>query len=382
MFKPPPLASADLGDCNWSGDELTRLKAYVKDLPPWEPKSPQAPGIGHNEPRFDDVVEENRRHGLYLAQRDVLVRAIRDPSLPRRHRIVLAEVILAMNTKSGMAFPGYAFLAERTGYSIDTIRVTIHDLVAKFGYLTSSRRAPEPGKRALAHYTIVRPTVEEMQAAIAAHVQELRKQSGRAGAWEGDRPWEPDLNPTVEVSEVVDLNPRVENGEADFNPRLEVGNGADFNPVGPADFNPVVETVTCKGTGRKNPPTPQGVNGLTFLLDGQAVNLKFAFDIFWRVFPVGRKKGAGGAADLFSAIATGKHPKRQATVQEMVDCARRYAARRPDPTYVPLPKTWLNDGRWADDVDEHGDADAARARHELEGAIAQLRAEEAVECRR
>jgi hypothetical protein len=60
----------------------------------------------------------------------------------------------------------------------------------------------------------------------------------------------------------------------------------------------------------------------------------------------------------------------------MVDGVRRYAATQPDPRYVPLPKTWLNDGRWADDVAQR-DPDA-RAQHDLEDAIVQLRAEEEV----
>jgi hypothetical protein len=118
------------------------------------------------------------------------------------------------------------------------------------------------------------------------------------------------------------------------------------------------------------------------LVDGREVASEAAFGLFWEAFPPGRKKGRGGAADVFIAIATGNHANRRATPQAMVDGARRYAASHPDPKYVPLPKTWLNDGRWDDDV-TGSDADAAQAQQDLEDAIAQVRAEEeAAACRR
>lgn len=33
----------------------------------------------------------------------------------------------------------------------------------------------------------------------------------------------------------------------------------------------------------------------------------------------------------------------------MVEAARNYAARRPDPKFTPAPMVWLNGGRWNDD---------------------------------
>lgn len=48
----------------------------------------------------------------------------------------------------------------------------------------------------------------------------------------------------------------------------------------------------------------------------------------------------------------------------MVDGARRYAASQPNPQYVPLPKTWLNDGRWADDVASPTRVEDAQLQHQ------------------
>jgi hypothetical protein len=63
----------------------------------------------------------------------------------------------------------------------------------------------------------------------------------------------------------------------------------------------------------------------------------------------------------------------------MVDAARRYAATRPNPEFVPLPKTWLNDGRWGDDVGQSKLTPDA-SQHDLEDAIASVRAEEEGGC--
>jgi hypothetical protein len=212
--------------------------------------------LGHNQPSFDEIVQENLKQGILWAQRDSLVRVIRDPKLTTRHRIILAEIIMATNRKTGVAFPGRAYLAEATGYSETTVSTAIWDL-SEAGYLASERRAPERGRRALAHYAVIKPTVEELQAAITAHVIELRKQreESRSRVRNGDRLWRPEFNPAVEHRNGAEINPGIKVNGADFNPVVEVNRGADFNPVVGADFNPVVETVTSnKITSSKKPP--------------------------------------------------------------------------------------------------------------------------------
>jgi hypothetical protein len=76
------------------------------------------------------------------------------------------------------------------------------------------------------------------------------------------------------------------------------------------------------------------------------------FDRFWEVFPPGRRQAKGETRDLFNKIVAGMHKNkaRRASAAELIAAAERYAATKPDPQYTPAPTTWLNQGRWEDDV--------------------------------
>jgi len=76
-----------------------------------------------------------------------------------------------------------------------------------------------------------------------------------------------------------------------------------------------------------------------------------AFEEFWRVFPAGRKQAKGDARDTFRRIVTGKHRKGlRAKVETILSAVAHYAATNPDPEFVPMPSTWLNGGRWEDEI--------------------------------
>src|SRR5581483_346922 len=75
--------------------------------------------IGHNQPSFDQIAEENLLRGLYLTQLNALVRCVRDPRMSARHAQVLAEIIERTNAKTGMAYPGRARLAQDITYYVD-----------------------------------------------------------------------------------------------------------------------------------------------------------------------------------------------------------------------------------------------------------------------
>lgn len=141
--------------------------------------------IGSNGgPSFDDIVRDNKDRGLLLTMKEVIVEAVRDPRLDRRHLRVLAEVISAINMMSGAAYPGHRTIANALrrhnvegyqdfGYSDQGIRNTLSDLVS-FGYLVSTRRAAEKGGRALAHYTIRKPSIEDLQNQITDWIMAQR----------------------------------------------------------------------------------------------------------------------------------------------------------------------------------------------------------------
>ena len=179
LFKPPSLSSADDALVASQRSFWSAVKAVQLEVDGLEAQPPEAvPGMGHNnppksaKPDFKAVLAENMR-GLYRAQRDTLVRAIRDPLLGYRHCIVLAEIIMRANFQTGVAYPGYKGIAEATGYSESTVELTVTQLLG-WGYLASTRKAAEPGGRALAHYTVIKPTVEQLQAAITAHMMAQR----------------------------------------------------------------------------------------------------------------------------------------------------------------------------------------------------------------
>lgn len=172
--------------------------------------------IGHNAYSFDDVVAENLERGVLLAQRDCAARALRDPMLSQRHRVVLAEIILLANPR-GVASPRRATLAERTGYTSSGIAKTVGELV-EWGYVVSVRKSPAKGERALAHYAVVKPTIEELQQAITAHIDALRR-----GA---------DVTPRGNVTPVGNVTPWGKVTPPDVTPTGNVTPGGNVTPAG------------------------------------------------------------------------------------------------------------------------------------------------------
>lgn len=92
----------------------------------------------------------------------------------------------------------------------------------------------------------------------------------------------------------------------------------------------------------KNPHTPPM---------GGPDPLDQAFEDFWRAFPAGRKQAKPDARSAFRKIVTGRHRKGlKAKAETIIAAAAAYAATSPDPDFVPMPSTWLNSGRWEDDL--------------------------------
>lgn len=168
-------------------------------------------GIGHNGgPTFDDIVRETLDRGLLICIKEVIVEAMRDPRLERRHLRVLAEIIDCINSNSGTAYPGRKAIAERTlmyvpeeyrghyGYTEAGVGKTISELV-RFGYLVSAKRAGQDGGRAVAHYTIRKPARDDLEKAITDFIisQRLRP----------DRRWAPRADVTFGGNVRADATP-------------------------------------------------------------------------------------------------------------------------------------------------------------------------------
>jgi hypothetical protein len=103
------------------------------------------------------------------------------------------------------------------------------------------------------------------------------------------------------------------------------------------------------GTVRTAPPersqTPSG-SSISLLPQGVSDppdRLDASFGEFWQVYP--RKVGKRAARAAFERAA------RRASVEEILDGARRFAAdpNLPETRFIPHPTTWLNQDRWADE---------------------------------
>jgi hypothetical protein len=91
-------------------------------------------------------------------------------------------------------------------------------------------------------------------------------------------------------------------------------------------------------TERKNPPTPKGEK--VGLFDDQE------FEQFWAAYPKRVAKVAARKAFLKAIAKTDLRTIIRAV--ETAKLTRDWA--KNDGQFVPYPATWLNDGRWADDV--------------------------------
>jgi len=240
--------------------------------------------LGHNRPSFDDVVQESLARGLLLTIKDAYTALSRDPRAEKRHFRVLAEIIDCLNFNDidakGIAWPGRKYLARQSadimrpeGYSEATIAKTIAELLA-WGYLAHDRRAPPAGGRAVSHYTVRKPSIEDLKAEIDAWVREQREGSAkrpfpgrdkRQAATSPNVATEPVEERPLSTSVVADDDRPLFVGPPDEELPLSVNHGerplsdkADGECVLPADGECVLPTVTSRGTSREEDRGPTG----------------------------------------------------------------------------------------------------------------------------
>ena len=76
------------------------------------------------------------------------------------------------------------------------------------------------------------------------------------------------------------------------------------------------------------------------------------FEVFWRTYP--RRQAKAGARRLFLNIVMGKHRDLNAGGRDICVGAWNFSrwclAASKDWKYIPLPTTWLNNGRWEDEL--------------------------------
>lgn len=151
---------------------------------------PRRVAMGDNGgPTFDEIVRENLETGIWLACVKSLAAAMQDMRVTRLQLRIFGHLIDFLNAKTGMAYPGRKALAERSGYSEAAVARAISELIS-LGYIVSSKRQPTPGTRALAHYALARPSIEEMRSEIGKFVAEKKasRQPGWKPGWAADEP--------------------------------------------------------------------------------------------------------------------------------------------------------------------------------------------------
>jgi hypothetical protein len=107
---------------------------------------------------------------------------------------------------------------------------------------------------------------------------------------------------------------------------------------------PTVERSTVDSSTVGNPPDnikliPKKTTSNKTKVDK---TMDFDFNEFWSIYP--RQQGRGKAKEAFIKAVT------EFGLEPVMSGVRRYAAdpNLPDPQFIPLPTTWLNQERWAD----------------------------------
>lgn len=347
---------------SWKPDEIEALRDSGK--------AAAAPRTGKMLSReaFDEIVNENMG-ALYLAQRNVLLRAICDLSLAPSHRGVLAESIRLMRSSNrGMAHPGSDHYAAVTGFSPGVCANALTDLRAKL-YMASAKFAAETGGKALSHHTVIRPSAQSIRAHIAtASASTPKAQQEAIGEVRSsdkaeftDHDGEDSPNPQQAVFTANDGEDR----NADFIALEGEDRKADFtatppltsplNTDQPLGGSQTRGTVGRKGVGSNNTDAANATSSGDLLGDDAAQGAQLDSQKpskFDRLIATARAAYPGPAVktDAVDAIARelAKLVPRKVAARDLLAGIKHFAANPgvSDLKFVPKMQNWLQDGSW------------------------------------
>ena len=211
----------------------------------------------------------------------------------------------------GLCWPGQVLLAELVECSVDTIQRHLARLEAK-GFLSRSRRKSGTGSSLHNEYRLMLDRPGVLRAKMRSSPCEAQ---GRAAV----RP---------------------------------------SKPQGSAANQAASRCGTNHQQNHQKEPSEESVHAARDTVSQQpASSTDEFFERFWKAFPAGRKKAKGKALADFRRAIAGKGSYK-VTPEALIAAAEKYAATKPNPQYVPLPSTWLNQCRWLDELDE-GDGGSA-----------------------
>lgn len=126
----------------------------------------------------------NRALGDRFVRALAAEKALLDRSLPTSAPFVLAAIMYHRNEETGRAWPAYGRIQELTGYGTRTIELAISALI-EAGYIFTERRAPKPGARALRLYGLCEVRLVDIDAAVTAAVDAIKRQAAEKASKAG-----------------------------------------------------------------------------------------------------------------------------------------------------------------------------------------------------
>ena len=204
----------------------------------------------------------------------------------------------------GLCWPGQALLAELVECSVDTIQRHLARLEAK-GLLSRHRRKRENGSSLHNEYRLMLDRPGVLHAKMRSTVTDTKDRAAT-------RPSKPQDSAANQAASRCGTNHQQNHQEEP---------SEDF-------------VHAARDTASQKPSS----------------STEEFFERFWKAFPAGRKKAKGKALADFRRAIAGKGPYK-VTPEALIAAAEKYAATKPNPQYVPLPSTWLNQCRWLDELE-------------------------------
>lgn len=177
---------------------------------------------------------------------------------------------------------------------------------------------------AYAYTATASPTIRMV---LAHELEKIRAESPDLSCWKDKRVSEILSHPSMSAK---DLDPVEDPFGDDFDPGLALG----------------LPQTQGKGWGSvSTPPTPSP-SPSPYSEQNPSTDVAEAFDEFWTIYP--RREGKGAAKKAWAKAV------KSLPASDLLAIVRSYSVRMhgTEKRFIPFPATWLNQERWADEVDE------------------------------
>lgn len=162
---------------------------------------------------------------------------------------------------------------------------------------------------------------------LVREVQKIREESPNLACWNDKRVAEILSHPAISAKDLPQVSDPFGH---DFAPGLDMG---------------LPQTQTKVWGSVSTPPTPSP-SPATNSEQNQSTDVDEVFDDFWTIYP--RREGKGAARKAWAKAL------KQIPANELLPIVRSFSVRvhGTEPRFIPFPATWLNQERWADEVND------------------------------